>query len=90
LVVAFVKKEDCIGQTIDSPAGCIASALIQMFQNQLHELLELIMAWDRNHKELIKLNNVSPSIKLIVEYSDNPSTQSCPSAFQLVVASVPN
>ena len=29
LVVAFVRNEDFIGQTIDSPAGCIASAQIQ-------------------------------------------------------------
>jgi len=53
-----------------------------------NELIEFTLAFDRNHKELIKLNNVSPSNKLIVKYSDNPSTQSCPSAFQLIVASV--
>ncbi len=47
-----------------------------------------LLAFDHNHKELIKLNDVRPSNKLIVEYSDNPSTQSCPSAFLLIVASV--
>jgi len=53
-----------------------------------NELIEFTLAFDCNHKELIKLNDVSPSNKLIVEYSDNPSMQSCPSAFQLIVASV--
>ncbi len=58
LVVAFVRNEDFIGQTIDSPAGCIASAQIQTSPNQLHELIELIMAFRHNYMEIIKLKNL--------------------------------
>ena len=52
-----------------------------------NKLIQFTLAFDCNHKELIELNDVSPSNKLIV-YSDNLSMQSCPSAFQLIVASV--
>ncbi len=53
-----------------------------------NELIELTLAFGRNHKELIEPNDISLSNQLIVEYSDNLLTQSCPSTFQLIVASV--
>jgi hypothetical protein len=55
-----------------------------------NELIEFTLAFGCNHKELIEPNDESSSNKLIVEYSEirYPSMQSCPSTFQLIVASV--
>jgi hypothetical protein len=52
------------------------------------ELIELIIASSRNYRELIEFNDDSPSNRLIVEYSDNLLTRSCPSTIQLIFASV--
>jgi hypothetical protein len=82
-----------VGRNLAFGRGCNLTfgryELIELIMAFGHnELIEFTLAFGRNHKKLIEPNDISLSNQLIVEYSDNLLTQSCPSTFQLIVASV--